>query len=87
MGVLQFVIDNHSPGAPLKICGDINAQLPRIKKLQCNWYRKPGFNVHSNILYDFLVCNDLLVAYFLHPQNHQNQTLSQQSILYMVKVN
>ena len=47
----------------------MNVQLPRTKKLQSNWYRKPGFNVHSNILYDFLVCNNLLVADFLHPQN------------------
>ena len=60
VGVLQSVIDNHTQGAPLKICGDMNVQLPRTKKLQSNWYRKPGFNVHSIILYDFLVCNNLL---------------------------
>ena len=35
------------------------------------WYRLPGFNTHSSILYDFINDNDLCVADFTDPQHVQ----------------
>ena len=78
---LQVLIDEYGRLAPFKICGDMNAQLPRESVVTKNWYRKDGFNGNSVLLYDFLVGNDLCVADFKFKQDvqytyfvHKNRT-------------
>ena len=66
--VLQSVIDQF--GA-IHIIGDLNVQLPKRRLLHRRWYRLPGFNTHSNILYDFTNDNDLCVADFTDSQHVQ----------------
>lgn len=60
--------------------GDFNTQLPKSKLLHRKWYRSPGFNIHSNILYDFLLGNDMCAVDLNHKQdveytyfNHSNK--------------
>ena len=62
--VLQSVIEQFGAICPLHIIGDFNAQLPKRRLLHRRWYRLPGFNTHSSILYDFINDNDLCVADF-----------------------
>ena len=60
LDVLQACLDEWSGSAPLKICGDFNAQLPREAALGRNWFKSKGFNQQSKMLYDFLCSNDLV---------------------------
>ena len=48
--------------------GDLNAKLPMCSKLHKYWFAKDGYNENSQILYDFIVSNDLSVADFLFAQ-------------------
>ena len=52
--VLQSVIEQFGAICPIHIIGDLNAQLPKRRLLHRLWYRLPGFNTHSSILYDFI---------------------------------
>ena len=80
MDHLQSLLDQYAPVAPVKICGDFNAQLPHMNKLSPTWYKGRGFNTHSNILYNFITGNVLTVTdmyysqsikytYFCHARN------------------
>ena len=78
---MQALIDQYASIAPIKIIGDLNTQLPQSLKLQKNWHKQGNFNAYSNILYNFLVFNDFVVADMLHKQNveytyfcHKNKT-------------
>ena len=66
---LQCFLDTHGNTAPIFICGDLNVQLPRSDFIDPNWCRRPGYNRHSSIMYDFMQTNDLLVTDFLYDQN------------------
>jgi exonuclease III len=65
---LQTVLDKFAMSAPITFCGDFNVKLPQGDKLHKTWYKKPGFNVHSSLLYDFIVVNKLHVANFMFKQ-------------------
>ena len=65
---LQSLIDNITDTAPLKLLGDFNVQLPSGPSIPKNWQRRPGFNTHSVLLYDFLLANDLLSGDLCHTQ-------------------
>ena len=69
--MLQSVIEQFGAICPIHIIGDLNAQLPKRRLLHRRWYRLPGFNTHSSILYDFINDNDLCVADFTDPQHVQ----------------
>ena len=69
--VLQSVTEQFGAICPIHIIGDLNAQLPKRRLLHRRWYRLPGFNKHSSILYDFINDNDLCVADFTGPQHVQ----------------
>ena len=66
---MQGIIDEHGDSAPIKILGDLNVQLPRKNKLKLNWHKSKGFNVHSRIMNDFIIGNNLTVADHLFKQN------------------
>ena len=59
---LQAVVDQYASTAPIKIIGDLNAQLPTSQKLAKNWFKQGKCNIYSNILYDFLTFNDFIAA-------------------------
>ena len=59
---LHGIIDEHGDSAPIKILGDLNVQLPHKNKLKLNWHKSKGFNVHSRIMNDFIIGNNLTVA-------------------------
>ena len=65
---LQGVIDTYGMLAPIKICGDFNCQLPCTNVLSKVWFREQGFTAYSKIVYDFLECNNFVVADFLAKQ-------------------
>ena len=65
---LQAVVDQYASTAPIKIIGDLNAQLPTNHKLAKNWFKQGNFNIYSNILYDFLIFNDFIAADLLQKQ-------------------
>ena len=65
---LQAVIDNYSMLAPVTIMGDFNVKLPMSPKLHSKWYKSKGFNTHSQILYDFIVFNNVTVTDFMFHQ-------------------
>ena len=65
---LQSVIDDCSD-APVMLVGDMNTNLPQQHSLPRRWYRCHPFNQHSNILYDFLCNNDLIIANFSFDQD------------------
>ena len=69
--MLQSVIEQFGAICPIHIIGDLNAQLPKRRLLHRRWYRLPGFNTHSSILYDLINDNDLCVADFTDPQHVQ----------------
>ena len=48
--------------SPIHIIGDLNVRLPNQHMLHKNWYKKGGYNMHSNILYHFINDNDLTVT-------------------------
>ena len=60
--VLQSVIDEYAAVSPIHIIGDLNVRLPNEQMLHINWYKKGGYNRHSNILYHFINDNDLTVT-------------------------
>ena len=62
LDLLQNIIDTYSGICPVKVIGDLNTQLPTSVQLNKRWYRDNGFNIHSAILYDFLVANDMYAA-------------------------
>ena len=68
---LQALIDN-CHDSPIIVLGDLNAAIPRQQNLQHNWYRRRPYTHHSQILYDFIINNDLNVANYLfdQPINH-----------------
>ena len=51
----QATIDDYADIVPVKLLGDFNAQLPRVRKLPANWYKRHGFNSHSRMLHDLLL--------------------------------
>jgi hypothetical protein len=59
---LQACLDKYGPIAPIRICGDFNAQLPYGDTLSRHWYRTKGFSQQSKLLYDFITSNDLIAA-------------------------
>ena len=61
LDALQSLIDRYGELAPLKLCGDFNAQPPKQAKLNRNWHKEggKGFTSHSALLYNFLVANEL----------------------------
>ena len=60
--VLQSIIDEYAAVSPIHIMGDLNVRLPNQQMLHTNWYKKGGYNRHSNILYHFINDNDLTVT-------------------------
>ena len=71
--MLQTIIDKYSPNSKMLLVGDFNTQLPRCRILSRNWYKSPGYNVFSNILYDF-ICGNNLCALDLHFKQEVNYT-------------
>jgi hypothetical protein len=65
---LQALVDIYGPSTPLKIIGDLNVQLPTQLSLSPGWHKRKGFNSHCSIMYDFMCCNDFIVADFLNEQ-------------------
>ena len=65
---VQSILDNFGALGPVKIAGDFNVQLPRSSKLHPKWHRDNGFNIHSKIMHDFLVANNLVISDFAHKQ-------------------
>ena len=51
---LQYILDEYAMLAPVKICGDMNAQLRKSDQVSKKWCVSTGFNNHSKILYDFM---------------------------------
>ena len=68
---LQSVIDQFAAIAPIKVIGDLNAQLPTSQKLPKKWHKQKEFNIYSSILYDFLTFNDFVSADLLQKQSVQ----------------
>ena len=60
--VLQSVIDEYAAVSPIHIIGDLNIRLPIEQMLHKNWYKKSGYNRHSNIMYHFINDNGLNVT-------------------------
>ena len=60
--VLQSVIDEYAAVSPIHIIGDLNVRLPIEQMLHKNWYKKGGYNRHSNIMYHFINDNGLNVT-------------------------
>ena len=60
--VLQSVIDEYAAVSPIHIIGDLNVRLHSEQMLHKNWYKKGGYNRHSNILYHFINDNGLNVT-------------------------
>ena len=60
LDAIQPIIDEYSHFGPIEFIGDINVQLPSKKQLNRNWFKRPGFNGHSRIMYDFLCSNNLI---------------------------
>ena len=50
LDALQVLIDEFGAMAPIKLCGDWNTSLPRMKSLANSWYKEKGFTYHSQIL-------------------------------------
>lgn len=66
---LQCIIDRCGETVPIKIVGDLNAQLPRASECQTvNWYKRNGFTSHSKLMHDFIEGNNLNVADFSFTQ-------------------
>lgn len=78
---LQAFMDSHQDVAPVLICGDFNATLPKKHSaLKENWYRRAPYNTNSLILHEFLETNELVTmdhlkrqkvkyTYFCHKTN------------------
>ena len=66
---LQGLIDGYSALCPVILCGDFNVQLPSKAKLQNQWYKEKGYNIHSRIFYDFLMLNNMILADFMFKQD------------------
>ena len=59
---LQSVIDEYIAVSLAHIIGDLNVRLPSEQMRHKNWYKKGGYNRHSNILYHFINDNGLNVT-------------------------
>ena len=66
---LQVLLDEYAAIAPIKIIGDFNVKLPSNLTLSPGWYKTRGFTSHSNILYDFMISNDLIAADLIFEQS------------------
>ena len=66
---LQGVIDNHCSSTPVKIIGDFHVQLPKSLNLSPGWSKRPGFNAHCSIFYDFMCANEFIIADFMFEQS------------------
>ena len=71
LDVMQSIVESVNGSCPIKFFGDFNCQLPKSKPRSVTWYRSPGFNRHSSIVYDFIASNELVVADFLANQSVQ----------------
>ena len=67
--LLQSIVDQFASECPIHIIGDLNVRLPQQPVLHKNWYKKHGFNKHSNVIYKFINDNNLHVADFNSNQN------------------
>jgi len=71
LDVMQSIVENVNGRCPIKFFGDFNCQLPKSTPRSVTWYRSPGFNRHSSIVYDFIASNEMVVADFLSDQSVQ----------------
>jgi len=59
---MQVIIDEYDEVVPIKFLGDFTAQLPRSEVTSNNWYKSKGFNVHSRLMRDFIVGNEISIV-------------------------
>ena len=57
---LQSIIDTFAETAPVKILGDLNAQLPFATKVTNCWYKSKGFTSHSKTRIGVFACGQIL---------------------------
>ena len=69
LDTLQAYLDKYGDIAPIKVCGDFNAQLPDNVSLGRLWYKSRGFNMQSKLLFDFILSNNMVAADLLTRQN------------------
>ena len=57
---LQSIIDTFAETAPVKILGDLNAQLPSANKVTNCCYKSKGFTSHSKTRIGVFACGQIL---------------------------
>ena len=70
INALQCITDDYGDGVPIKILGDLNAQLPSeyVANNCDNWHKRKGYTSHSRIMQDFIMGNNVTVMDFMYNQ-------------------
>ena len=72
LDVLSQLIENTAVNTPYLVIWDMNAELSQGHVLEKNWYKCRPYNIHSALLYDFMVDRELIVCNL--KQSHTDYT-------------